>query len=135
MSPILSYADFYIIHGYLDKECNFEDDTGAIIEMPCGVYNEPSSSIPNTTTAIAVYDEVKADLAMIGVTNTGIANISEANISNELNVNGKSNFDGNVTVNGISEFNNVVNINGEETDVNLIVNTSASLSNVDLLGA
>jgi len=120
---------------FLDKECNFEDDTGAIIEMPCGVYNEPSSSIPNTTTAIAVYDEVKADLAMIGVTNTGIANISEANISNELNVNGKSNFDGNVTVNGISEFNNVVNINGEETDVNLIVNTSASLKDVDILGA
>jgi prepilin-type N-terminal cleavage/methylation domain-containing protein len=120
---------------FLDKKCNFEDNTGAIVEMPCGVYNEDSNTTPGVTTAIAVYDEVKADLAMIGVTNAGIANISEANISNALNVAGTSNFDGNVTVNGISDFNNVVNINGEETDVNLVVNTSASLKDVDILGA
>ena len=121
---------------FLDKICNFEDNTGAIVEMPCGVYNEDSNIVPEReTTAIAVYDEVKSDLAMIGVTNTGIANISEANISNVLNVNGTSNFDGNVTVNGVSEFNNVVNINGNDSDVNLLVQTSASLADVDILGA
>lgn len=120
---------------FLDKVCNFEDSTGAIVDMPCGVYNQDSNVTLGVTTAIAVYDEVKSDLAMIGVTNAGIANITEANISNVLEVNGESNFNGSLTVNGISEFNNVVNINGDESDINLLVETSASLADVDILGA
>lgn len=114
---------------FLDKECTFVDSTSSTVKMPCGIYNDKTDG-----KVYAVYDEVYATTAMIGVINATTVHSNDAFVQNTLDVNGTTTLKGDVTVDGKATFNAVTEINGALSDVNLLVNTSASLKDVSIDG-
>lgn len=112
---------------FLDKECSFITPSNTTVPMPCGIYNDSGK-------VFAVYEEVQATTAMIGLIESSVVNTDKANVQNTLDVKGISTLRGGLTVEGDANFKGLTTIEGDQADVNLIVNTSASLKNVTVDG-
>lgn len=134
-SPKLDYVEVAVSSVstnriFLDKICKFEDSSGAMKDVPCGVYNDGAEN-----KVIASYDEVYSTDALISVLEASQINAENVKIKTDLNVSGTSTLRGNFTVDGTSDFHDVVKVSGDPTDLNFIVETSASLKDVDIMGA
>lgn len=114
---------------FLDKICKYEDNTGATVDMPCGVYNDEVQD-----SVIGIYDETQAERALIGVVNAVQIKAESALVKSRLDVDGDTILNGEMNVHGVSTFNDIVNITGKTTDVNLVVDTSASMKDVLISG-
>lgn len=114
---------------FMDKECSFIDSTATTVKMPCGIYNDK-----NAGKVYALYDQVYATTAMIGVIDATTIHSNDAFIKNTLDVDGTTKLNGNLTVDGQATFNALTEIKGDSSDLNLIVHTSATLNEVGIEG-
>lgn len=119
---------------FLDKECSFEDASGALKNVPCGIYNDG-------TDIVAAYDQLYSTDALVSVLTTKELKANNADVQTDLTVGGTTTLAGtntlgnsDVIVDGVSEFNDLVTINGDVSDVNLTVETSATLKDVEIDG-
>ena len=113
---------------FLNKLCEFRDDLNNIIKAPCGIYKDET-----TSKIISNYDQVRASKALIDIIDTKEIRTENANVK-EMNVSGDTKLQGGLDVLGNSSFNKNVTINGEKTDINLVVESSAKLSDVEISG-
>jgi len=112
---------------FLGNTCSFQDSTGSVKDVPCGVYNQG-------TEVVAAYDELYASDALVSHLETIDLNTNMAKVKNDLTVEATSRLKGNLTVSGESTFQDMVTIEGTTADVNLIVESSATMKDVDITG-
>lgn len=134
-SPKLDYVELAVSSVstnkiFLDKICKFQNSAGVMKNVPCGIYNDGAEN-----KVVASYDEVYSTDALVSVLEASIVNAESVKVKTDLTVDGTSKLKGNFTVDGTSDFNDIVKISGDPSDLNFIVETSASLKDVDIKGA
>lgn len=117
---------------FLNDKCTFTDSGGMNKVVPCGIYNDAGENA-----VVAVYDEIYSTDALISVIDAVKLNATDASISNNLTVGGTTTLNGDLTVDKTSTFSDTVTIKENPSDpnaVNLVVESSASLKDVDVDG-